>query len=124
MTKTQIVKELYRLQDKEYGIFQAKLIPTVEPEKIIGVRTPDLRAFAKELAGKKETEDFLASLPHTYFDEDQLHAFIISREKDFDRCMQQVEAFLPYINNWATCDQLSPTVFKKQPDKLLEHILK
>ena len=124
MTKTQIVKELYRLQDKEYGIFQAKLIPTVASEKIIGVRTPDLRAFAKELAGEKETEEFLSSLPHTYFDEDQLHAFIISREKDFDRCMQQVEAFLPYINNWATCDQLSPTVFKKQPDKLLEHIRK
>ena len=122
MTRDAIVAELFRLQDKKYAAFQAKLIPTVAADRIIGVRTPELRAFAKELFGNENTAAFLAALPHQYFEEDHLHAFVISLEKDFDKCMGMVEAFLPYIDNWATCDQLSPKVFKKEPEKLLAHI--
>ena len=117
-----ITEELFRLQDTGYAAMQVRIIPTVAADRIIGVRTPALRALAKELAGSPETSSFLASLPHRYFDEDQLHAFVISLEKDFDTCVSQVEAFLPYIDNWATCDQLSPKAFKKTPGKLLPYI--
>ena len=122
MTRDGIVAELFRLQDKDYAQMQAKVIPTVPAGRIIGVRTPELRAFAKRLYKDRDTEDFLSSVPHQYFDEDQLHAFVISLEKDFDKCMAAVEAFLPFIDNWATCDQLSPVSFKKEPEKLLPHI--
>jgi len=117
-----ITEELYRLQDTGYAAMQVRIIPTVAADRIIGVRTPALRTLAKELAGSPEAAAFLASLPHRYFDEDQLHAFVISLEKDFDICVAQVETFLPYIDNWATCDQLSPKAFKKQPEKLLPYI--
>ena len=122
MNKDDIVAELFRLQDKKYAAFQAKLIPTVETDKIIGVRTPELRAFARKLVKDEDIASFLTSLPHQYFDEDQLHAFVISLEKDFDKCIVEIEAFLPFIDNWATCDQLSPKVFKKEPEKLLPYI--
>ena len=122
MTEKEIVAELFRLRDADYAQMQKKIIPTVEEGRIIGVRTPALRALAKNLYGDRETEAFLSNLPHPYFDEDQLHAFVISLEKDFDRCMTWVEAFLPYVDNWATCDQLSPKVFRKEPDQLLAHI--
>jgi len=122
LTRDEIVAELFRLQDKEYAAMQAKIIPTIAKESIIGVRTPELRAFAKELSKDQDIDAFLTSLPHQYFDENQLHAFVISLEKDLDKCNSEVEAFLPYIDNWATCDQLSPKVFKKKPEKLLPHI--
>ena len=122
MNKDEIVAELFRLQDKKYAAFQAKLIPTVETDKIIGVRTPELRTFAKKLVKDEDIASFITSLPHQNFDEDQLHAFVISLEKDFDKCIAEIEAFLPFINNWATCDQLSPKVFKKEPEKLLPYI--
>ena len=122
MNCDEIVAELFHLQDKKYAAFQAKLIPTVETNRIIGVRTPQLRTFAKKLVNDKDTASFLSSLPHQYFDENQLHAFVISLEKDFDKCIVQVETFLPFINNWATCDQLSPKAFKKDPEKLLPYI--
>ena len=113
------MKEIYdrlaEMRDAKYAEFQAKLTPGVEAWRFIGVRTPQLRALAKDIVrGKAEgidadlTERFLAELPHEYFDEDQLHAFIISEIKDFDKCVAMTEAFLPYVNNWATCDQLSP----------------
>ncbi len=117
-----IVTELFQMRDAKYAEMQVKIIPTADPRRIIGVRTPELRRYARELFGNEETETFLAALPHQYFDEDQLHAFIISLEKDFDRCIGRVEAFLPYIDNWATCDQLSPAVFRKEPGKLLPYI--
>ena len=117
------------MQDKKYCEFQSALIPGVEKERFIGVRTPDLRAYAKELMKSGEYGDFLDCLPHEYFDEMQLHAFMISLVKDFDRCMALTEDFLPYVDNWATCDQLSPKVFGKKKDgrlvykkELLEHI--
>ena len=101
---------------------QAKIIPTVSRDRIIGVRTPALRDFAKSLSKDQDIGEFLSYLPHQYFDEDQLHAFVISLEKDFDKCIGKVNAFLPFIDNWATCDQLSPKVFKKEPEKLLSFI--
>ena len=122
MNRDDIVAELFRLQDKKYAAFQAKLIPTVDTNRIIGVRTPELRTFAKKLVKDEDIALFLASLPHQYFDEDQLHAFVISLEKDFDKCITEIEAFLPFVDNWATCDQLSPKVFKKEPEKLLPYI--
>ena len=124
MNRDEIAEELFRLRDEKYAAMQVKIIPTVEPERIIGVRTPELRAFAKELSKDPEISDFLAALPHRFFDEDQLHAFVISLEKDFDRCVAETEAFLPFMDNWATCDQLSPKAFKKEPEKLLPYIRK
>jgi len=122
MKRNEIVAELFRLQDKEYARMQAKIIPTVSPDRIIGVRTPALRDFAKRLSKDQDIGEFLSYLPHQYFDEDQLHAFVISLERDFDKCIAEVDAFLPFIDNWATCDQLSPKAFKKEPEKLLPYI--
>jgi 3-methyladenine DNA glycosylase AlkD len=121
---TKIQKKLYSLQDKKYRDFQKVLIPTVSPKSIIGVRTPDIKKFAKELYKKDEAEKFLEELPHRYFDENQLHAFIISEIKDFDLGIRYIEKFLPYIDNWATCDQLGPKCFKSNKDKLFIYISK
>ena len=115
-------EELFKLQDKKYRDFQVKLIPNVNPDTIIGVRTPDLRMLARKLVKENNYITFLNSLPHKYFDENQLHAFIISELKDYDECINYVNKFLPYVENWATCDQMSPKVFKKHPDKLLDNI--
>ena len=122
MNSTEIRKALYSMRDEKYAAFQAKLIPGMDAEKMIGVRTPALRSFAKELYKDPNVNEFLIALPHDTFDENQLHAFILSEEKDFERCVQSVDAFLPYVDNWATCDQLSPKVFKKHPEKLLPYI--
>ena len=122
MNRDEIVTELFRMRDADYALLQAKIIPTVAADRIIGVRTPALRAFAKALYKDRDKDDFLSSTPHQYFDEDQLHAFVISLEKDFDKCIAEVEAFLPFIDNWATCDQLSPKAFKREPEKLLQYI--
>ena len=121
-----IREELFKLQDVKYREFQKKLIPTVDSEKIIGVRTPELRKLAKEISRDFDADKdaFLAALPHEYFDENQLHAFIISEERDYHKCIGLVEAFLPYVDNWATCDQMSPKVFRKHKDDLLLHIEK
>ena len=118
-----IQDRLFELQDKKYRDMQIKIIPTVNPDTIIGVRTPDLRRLAKELL-KGDYKSFIEDLPHKYFDENQLHAFIISGIKDYDECLDCFNKFLPYIDNWATCDQLSPKCFKKHKDKLLKYISK
>ena len=118
----EIQDKLYALQDTKYRDFQGKLLPTADPKTIIGVRTPDLRKLAKELAKQDDIGTFLESLPHSYFDENQLHAFILSELKDYDRCIQEVNKFRPCIDNWATCDQLSPKVFKKHKSELLIQI--
>ena len=122
MNRDEIIAELFQMRNKDYAEMQAKIIPTLSADRIIGVRTPALRAFAKRLYKDSDTGGFLSALPHQFFDEDQLHAFVISLEKDFNRCVAAVEAFLPFIDNWATCDQLSPKVFKKEPEKLLPYI--
>ena len=122
MNRDEIVTELFRMRDADYALLQAKIIPTVAADRIIGVRTPALRAFAKALYKDRDKEVFLSCTPHQYFDENQLHAFVISLEKDFDKCIAEVDAFLPFIDNWATCDQLSPKAFKREPEKLLQYI--
>ena len=108
----EIRKQLFSMQDIKYRDFQSKLIPTVEYETVIGVRTPELRKYAKQLAKTEGISEFLEDLPHQYFDENQLHAFLISEIKDYERCLEEVERFLPYVDNWATCDQLLSKVFK------------
>ena len=122
--KNEITAKLFALRDEKYGEFQAKLIPTVDAKSIIGVRTPELRKYAKELAGDARVSEFLSDLPHQYFDENQLHAFVLSGMKDYERCMAELCHFLPFVDNWATCDQMSPKVFKKHRPELLEYIKK
>lgn len=114
-----ILKELFAMAEEEYKEFSSKLIPTVEKSKVIGIRTPILRKFAKSL---NEYEDFLNELPHEYFEENNLHAFLIEREQNFDKCIEKINIFLPYVDNWATCDSMKPKILKKEPEKLLKHI--
>ena len=120
----EIRDRLFSLQDAKYRELQIKILPNLEPESIIGVRTPELRQMAKELAVREETGAFLKDLPHRYFDENQLHAFILSGMKDYTACMEALERFLPYVDNWATCDQMSPKVFRKHRMELLGSIRK
>lgn len=122
MKREEIVSELFRLRDDKYAVFQSSLLPTIKADRVIGVRTPKLRLLAVSLSKDEDLVLFLKSLPHQYFEENQLHAFLISLEKDFCKCIAEVEAFLPFVDNWATCDQLSPKVFKKMQIKYL-HIL-
>ena len=117
-----IQSKLFKLQDKKYRDFQVKLIPNINSDNVIGVRTPELRKYAKELVRANNYVSFLNDLPHKYFDENQLHAFIISELKDYDNCILYINKFLPYINNWATCDQMSPKIFKKNRDKLINEL--
>lgn len=122
MILTEIREELFRQQDLKYRDLQVKIIPNVATGSVIGVRTPELRTYAKELQKREDVGVFLHDLPHRYFDENQLHAFIVSGMKDYESCMEEVERFLPYVDNWATTDQMSPKVFKKNRKDLLKHI--
>lgn len=117
-----ITERLFSLQDKGYKEFQAKLMPTVSKDNIIGVRTPALRKLAKEIYGTKAANEFLKMLPHKYYEQDNLHAFLLLQIKDFDACVKEVERFLPHIDNWATCDSLRPICFKKNAEELLPYI--
>lgn len=114
--------QLFSLQDSDYKEFNRKLIPTIDPDRIIGVRIPEIRTLAKRLQNTPEAEKFLRALPHRYFDEDNLHGFLIGLMGNFDEAVRALDAFLPYVDNWATCDYISPTVFPKHPEKLLEKI--
>ena len=122
MNKTELRKKLYELQDLKYRDMQIRIIPTIAPESVIGVRTPALKAMAKALLKAGDYRDFLEDLPHQYFEENQLQAFIISGIKELHECMEELEKFLPYVDNWATCDQMSPKLFKKHKEALLTHI--
>ena len=122
MITEEIREELFRLRDTEYRDFQVRLIPSVEPDQVIGVRTPALRKYARQLAKRADAQIFLRDLPHRYFDENQLHAFMISGIKDYGKCLEEVNIFLPCVDNWATCDQLSPAVFKKHRQELIREI--
>ncbi len=124
MNITDLHKKLYELQDLKYRDMQIKIIPNIDPESVIGVRTPELKTMAKEMLKAGDYMAFLGKLPHKYFEENQLHAFIISGIKDMDVCMEELEKFLPYVDNWATCDQMSPKIFKKHREILLIHIKK
>lgn len=122
MNVSEIQQELFANRDEKYGSFQATLLPTIDQDSVIGVRTPTLRAFAKTLYNQNDFSSFVNDLPHTYFDENQLHAFLISQIKDFDLCIEETNRFLPFVDNWATCDQMSPKIFKKHKKELLEQI--
>ena len=113
---------LFSLRDEKYAAFQRPLLPNLAPESIIGVRTPALRLLAKELRGSAEAEAFLAALPHRYFEENQLHAFLVAQERDYRRCIERLECFLPFVDNWATCDQLSPRVLGRHRAELLPEV--
>ena len=119
---TPIQKKLFELQDLKYRDFHSKLMPTVCKDKIIGVRVPQLRKFSKELNKSELKEDFLNSLPHKYYEEDNLHAFLIEQINDFDECISALDNFLLFIDNWATCDMLTPKVLGKNSDLLYKKI--
>lgn len=113
---------LFELQDVEYRDFQSKLIPTVAPETVIGVRTPELRKFAKALGKTPEALEFLQILPHKYYEENNLHGFLIENMKDYDQTIAALDTFLPYVDNWATCDLMRPKAFKKHLPELWEQV--
>lgn len=119
MKQEELLGELFTLQDTKYQEMQQRLIPNIDPETIIGVRTPDLRRLAKNM---EDGESFKNALPHRYFEENQVHIFLLERGKNFETTVSEVETFLPYVDNWATCDQLSPKVFKKHRKELLPYI--
>lgn len=115
-------EKLFDLQDLKYKAFHSKLMPTVDSDLVVGVRTPELRKFAKEFLKTEMAEDFLATLPHKYYEENNLHAFIISSMKDFNETVENLNVFLPFVDNWATCDMMRPVVFKKHRQELLFEI--
>ena len=117
-----LTERLFALADEGYRQFQTPLLPSVDPARIIGVRTPILRKLAKELAGTAEAEAFLRDLPHVYYEENNLHAFLVEQIRDYDVCIAAIDVFLPYVDNWSTCDGWSPNVLKKHPEKLLTKI--
>ena len=113
-----IQQRLFTLQDPSYKAFQSKLMPTVNPDKIIGVRMPALRQLSKELAAEPQTmTEFVSDLPHRYYEKDNLHGLLINRMKDFDACIDALDTPLPYVDNWATCGLLKPVVFRKEARK-------
>lgn len=119
---TPLQERLFALQDKQYAAFQAKLTPGVPMDSFIGIRVPVARKLAKEYAKEEDSKMFLQQLPHTYYDENILHSLLISQIKDYDECIRQTDAFLTYVDNWAVCDILSPKVFAKHKDELMEKI--
>ena len=118
------MKELFLLQDKEYREFQSKLMPTVDKARVIGVRIPVLRKFAADFYKREEAARFLSELPHRYYEENNLHAFLIEKETDYDKCISLLDDFLPYVDNWATCDMMSPKVLGDNKDRLIDEIYK
>jgi len=119
-----ILKTLYALQDTVYRDFNSGLVPNLPRDSFIGVRTPQLRKLAKDMIKSGAATDFIMQLPHRYFEENQLHAFILSYMRDFDFVIREIGRFLPYVDNWATCDQLSPVVFKSNKNELLNYVYK
>ena len=117
-----IRERLFKLQNTEYRDFHSKLIPTIEKEKIIGITIPNIKKLAKEIANTPEACQFLTTLPHEYYEENNLHAFLVAQLNDFDNCVSEIERFLPYVDNWATCDSLRPKCFKINTDRLLSYI--
>ena len=121
-TEHAIQERLFSLQDLQYRDFLRKLIPNVDPNTVIGVRTPDLRKFAKDFAKEPKAAEFLETLPHTYFEENNLHGFLIERMADYEQATAALNTFLPYVDNWATCDQIRPEIFAKHLSELQEQI--
>ena len=114
-----VSEQLTGLGSEKYRDFQSKLVPNIPKETILGVRTPDMRALAKELRGTAEAEKFLSELPHQYYEENLVHFFLIAMIRDFDECVKAVETFLPYVDCWPVCDQSTPKVFARHHEQLL-----
>ena len=119
-----VYERLIACSDEQYKEFQSKLVPNIPKETVLGVRTPDMRRIAREIRGTEEADAFLLELPHRYYEENQVHFFLIAMIKDFDQCVQAVETFLPYVDCWPVCDQSTPKVFAKNHEKLLPLIRK
>lgn len=117
-----ILNRLLELKDKKHAEFNSKLLPNIQKETIIGVRVPDIRKLAKEYIKNEEFELFLEDLPHKYYDENLIHSMLVSEIKDYDQCVKELDKFLPYVNNWAVCDTISPKIFKNNKQKLIENI--
>lgn len=120
----EIRDRLFALQDPEYRLFQSKLMPTVDPARVIGVRIPDLRKLSRELAGTEQAAAFVRQLPHDYYEENNLHGFLIVSLRDYGETVAALEAFLPYVDNWATCDLLHPRAFDKRPEALPDQLFR
>ena len=120
--REKLEKKLFEMQDLKYRNFHSKLLPGIDKETIIGIRTPVLRKFTKEYAKTPGAELFMQELPHRYYEENNMHMMIASWIKDYEQCLAQVKRFLPYVNNWATCDLPAPKVFAKHKDELLPEI--
>ena len=119
---TSLQERLFAMQDKQYAAFQAKLTPGVPMESFIGIRVPVLRKFAKEFTKEADCEEFLHQLPHEYYDENMLHGLLISEVNDYEECIRLTDRFLPFVDNWAVCDIMSPKVFAKHKKELLAKI--
>ncbi len=117
-----VQRELFAMQDLKYRDFHAKLMPTVDKGTVIGVRTPELRKFAKEYGKTEMAKIFLQVLPHQYYEENNLHGLLIEQIKDYEQCIEELERFLPYIDNWATCDLLAVRTVKKHLDLFIKEI--
>lgn len=117
-----IQNKLFALQDTSYRDFQCKLTPSITPDKVIGVRMPQLRKVAREIKGSIEATEFLETLPHSYYDEDNLHGLLLCQYIDYDKTIAALERFLPYVDNWATCDLLRPKAFEKHPPQLPQQL--
>lgn len=118
----ELQQKLFSMQDLSYRDFHSKLMPTIDKETIIGIRTPQLRKFSKEFAKSDGCEAFLNELPHQYYEENNLHAFLIEMLKDYDAAVDRIEKFLPYVDNWATCDMMRPKIFKRHLPELFEKV--
>ena len=119
---TDLQQQLFALQDKTYREFHSKLMPDTDKETVIGIRIPVLRKFAREFARRPEAREFLQQLPHQYYEENNLHMMLIIAEKDYEKCLAEVERFVPYIDNWATCDMPAPKCFAKHKQELLPKV--
>ena len=120
----EIQSHLIAASDPLYREFQAKLLPTVKRSRILGVRIPEIRRYARALRGSPLAVDFLAVLPHETYDEDNLHAALLESIRDFDTALAEVERFLPHVDNWATCDGFCPKILRTQPDRLWASLLR
>ena len=122
MRKTDLQKQLFELRDEGYKEFHSKLMPTVDKNAVIGIRTPVLRRFSNNFSKTQEAKAFLKELPHRYYEENNLHAFLIEKIKDYDELIKELNRFLPFVDNWATCDMMKPEILKNHKDKLVSEI--
>ena len=120
--KTELQERLFNLQDTEYKAFHSKLMPTVNPDTVIGIRTPLLRKFANEFSKTDEAKAFLKELPHQYYEENNLHAFLLEKTTDYPALIEELNIFLPFVDNWATCDMMKPKIFRQNKDHLISFV--